>query len=73
MKKSVAVLPGDGLGPEVTEAAVKVLQVIGRRFNHTFDIGYGLIGGAAVDEHNTPFPKETIELCQTVMRFFLGQ
>ena len=41
MKKRVAVLPGDGIGPEVTEAAVKVLQVIGRRFNHTFDIEYG--------------------------------
>ncbi|MBO1913968.1 3-isopropylmalate dehydrogenase, partial [Microvirga sp. 3-52] len=65
MKKRVAVLPGDGIGPEVTEAAVKVLQVIGRRFNHTFEIGYGLIGGAAVDEHNNPFPNETIELCQT--------
>ena len=72
MKKSVAVLPGDGIGPEVTEAAVKVLQVIGRRFNHTFDIGYGLIGGAAVDEHNTPFPKETIELCQTSDAVLLG-
>ncbi len=64
MKKRVAVLPGDGIGPEVTEAAVKVLQVIGRRFKHTFEFGYGFIGGAAVDEHNTPFPNETIELCQ---------
>ena len=72
MKKRVAVLPGDGIGPEVTEAAVKVLQVIGRRFNHTFEFGYGLIGGAAVDEHNTPFPKETIELCQTSDAVLLG-
>jgi 3-isopropylmalate dehydrogenase len=72
MKKRVAVLPGDGIGPEVTEAAVKVLQVIGRRFNHTFEIGYGLIGGAAVDEHNTPFPNETIELCQTSDAVLLG-
>ncbi|QUW21044.1 3-isopropylmalate dehydrogenase [Sporosarcina sp. Marseille-Q4063] len=72
MKKRVAVLPGDGIGPEVTEAAVKVLQVIGRRFNHTFEIGYGLIGGAAVDEHNTPFPNETIELCQASDAVLLG-
>ncbi|MBO1911278.1 3-isopropylmalate dehydrogenase, partial [Microvirga sp. 3-52] len=72
MKKRVAVLPGDGIGPEVTEAAVKVLQVIGRRFNHTFEIGYGLIGGAAVDEHNNPFPNETIELCQTSDAVLLG-
>lgn len=72
MKKRVAVLPGDGIGPEVTEAAVKVLQVIGRRFNHTFEFGYGLIGGAAVDEHNSPLPKETIELCQTSDAVLLG-
>ena len=72
MKKRVAVLPGDGIGPEVTEAAVKVLQVIGRRFNHTFEFGYGLIGGAAVDEHNSPLPNETIELCETSHAILLG-
>ena len=42
MEKKVAVLPGDGIGPEVTEAAVKVLEVIARRFNHTFHIEYGI-------------------------------
>ena len=72
MKKRIAVLPGDGIGPEVTEAAVKVLQVIGRRFEHTFDVEYGLIGGAAVDQHNSPLPNETIELCQTSDAVLLG-
>ena len=72
MKKRIAVLPGDGIGPEVTEAAVKVLQVIGRRFNHTFDVEYGSIGGAAVDKYNTPLPDETIELCQTSDAVLLG-
>ena len=50
MEKRVAVLPGDGVGPEVTAAAVKVLQVIARRFNHTFHITHGLIGGDAIDQ-----------------------
>ena len=60
MKKTIAVLPGDGIGPEVTTAAVKVLQVIARRFNHTFDVSYGLIGGAAIDEQNNPLPKKQL-------------
>ena len=41
MEKKITVLPGDGIGPEVTEAAVKVLEVIARRFNHTFNLEYG--------------------------------
>ena len=51
MEKRVAVLPGDGVGPEVTAAAVKVLQVIARRFKHTFHITHGLIGGDAIDQY----------------------
>lgn len=72
MKKRIAVLPGDGIGPEVTTAAVKVLQVIARRFNHTFEFAYGLIGGAAIDEHNMPLPKETIEICEASDAILLG-
>ncbi len=72
MRKRVAVLPGDGIGPEVTEAAVKVLKVIERRFKHTFDIEYGAIGGAAIDKHNNPLPDETIELCQGSDAILLG-
>lgn len=72
MKKKVAVLPGDGIGQEVTDAAVKVLQVIGRRFNHTFDVEYGSIGGAAVDKFNHPLPQETIDLCKSSDAILLG-
>lgn len=72
MKKRIAVLPGDGIGPEVTTAAVKVLQVIARRFNHTFEFAYGSIGGAAIDEHNMPLPKETIEICEASDAILLG-
>ena len=49
MEKTITVLPGDGIGPEVTEAAVKVLQTIAKRYNHTFNLQYALIGGAAID------------------------
>jgi len=72
MKKKIAVLPGDGIGPEVTEAAVKVLETIARRFNHTFEIEYGSIGGTAIDNYNSPLPRETIELCEKSDAVLLG-
>lgn len=72
MKKKIAVLPGDGIGPEVTAAAVKVLEVIAKRFNHSFEIEYGAIGGNAIDDHNTPLPSETVELCEKSDAVLLG-
>ena len=62
MRFSIAVLPGDGVGPEVTGEAVKVLEAVGRRFGHTFDLGYGSVGGGAIDETGTPLPEDTVEL-----------
>ena len=72
MEKRVAVLQGDGIGPEVTSAAVRVLEVVARRFNHTFHFNYGSIGGAAIDAFNNPLPKETIELCESSDAVLLG-
>ena len=72
MEKRVAVLPGDGVGKEVTEAAVKVLQVIARRFNHTFHFTHGLIGGDAIDKCGKPFPEETVTLCEASDAVLLG-
>ncbi|WP_342513099.1 3-isopropylmalate dehydrogenase [Sporosarcina sp. FSL K6-1522] len=72
MEKRVAVLPGDGIGPEVTAAAVKVLETIGRRFNHTFHIEYGSIGGIAIDKYKNPLPDETIKLCEESDAVLLG-
>src|SRR5690606_16330757 len=62
----------DGIGPEVMAEAVRVLEVIGRRFNHTFHTEFGLIGGAAIDEKNNPLPEETIELCESSDAILLG-
>ncbi|HEY4567565.1 3-isopropylmalate dehydrogenase [Planococcaceae bacterium Storch 2/2-2] len=72
MEKRVAVLPGDGIGPEVTEAAVEVLRAVGERFNHTFHFENGLIGGAAIDAGKEPLPQETIDLCEASDAVLLG-
>jgi 3-isopropylmalate dehydrogenase len=72
MKKKIAVLPGDGIGKEVTAEAVKVLGVIAERFNHTFSFDYGLIGAAAIDQGGVPLPDETLTLCKNADAILLG-
>lgn len=72
MEKRIAVLPGDGIGPEVISSAVKVLEVIARRFHHSFEFVHGSIGGAAVDAFGTPLPDETIALCEKSDAVLLG-
>ncbi len=64
MELKVAVLPGDGIGPEVIGEAVKVMNAVGRRFGHSFDVERGRVGGNAIDDFGTPLPDETIELCE---------
>src|SRR6266568_3729480 len=64
MKKTIAVLPGDGVGPEVTEQAVKILKTIANNFGHTFIFKEGLVGGVAIDRTGNPLPEETIMLCE---------
>jgi len=68
----IAVLPGDGIGKEVTSGAVDVLKAVGIRFGHEFAFEYGLIGGAAIDEAGTPLPEETLRLCQQSDAVLLG-
>ncbi len=63
MKKHIAVLPGDGVGPEVAAEGVNVLKKTAARFNHEFTFEEGLIGGVAIDKVGDPFPKETEQLC----------
>ncbi|MBA4537475.1 3-isopropylmalate dehydrogenase [Bacillus aquiflavi] len=72
MKKRIAVLPGDGIGKEVTKGAVEVLQAIGERFGHQFSFVYGKIGGEAVNTEGTPLPDETIDLCKGSDAVLLG-
>src|SRR5258706_8044614 len=63
MKKTIAVLPGDGVGPEITKQSVKLLQKIAKKFNHELTFKEGLIGAIAIDKTGNPFPKETLQLC----------
>lgn len=72
MKKKIAVLPGDGIGKEVTKGAIEVLQAVGERFGHQFYFTFGHIGGTAVDETGTPLPEETLELCKESDAVLLG-
>ena len=72
MEKKITVLPGDGIGPEVVAAAIRVLQVIGKRYNHDFQLAYAAIGGAAIDQFNNPLPEVTIEMCKESDAILLG-
>lgn len=60
----IAVLPGDGIGPEVIREAVKVMNAVGDRFAHTFTTTEAPIGAAAIDATGDPFPAETASLCK---------
>lgn len=63
MKKQIALLPGDGVGPEITEAAVTILHKIAEQFGHEFTFTKALVGAIAIDETGNPFPDETKKLC----------
>ena len=64
MNLKIAVLPGDGIGPEVTEQAVKVLNAIAINFNHKFSYTYADVGAIAIDNHNDPLPETTLQICK---------
>ncbi len=63
MKKKIAVIEGDGIGPEVTKQAIRVLDAIAASFNHEFEYSYNLMGADAIDKTGNPLPDETIETC----------
>ncbi|MGM9923575.1 MAG: 3-isopropylmalate dehydrogenase [Bacillus sp. (in: firmicutes)] len=72
MNKVITVLPGDGIGKEITKGAVEVLEAVAERYGHSFQFEYGLIGGAAIDEAGTPLPDETLEKCRRSDAILLG-
>jgi 3-isopropylmalate dehydrogenase len=72
VKATIAVLPGDGIGPEVTAEAVRCLERVARKFGHRFELPSALIGGAAIDATNDPLPPATIALCQSADAVLLG-
>ncbi|MFC0557840.1 3-isopropylmalate dehydrogenase [Halalkalibacter alkalisediminis] len=72
MKKRIAILPGDGIGPEVCESATQVLTEIGRLYNHEFEFVYGDLGGVAIDKTGSPLPEETLSICKQSDAVLLG-
>src|SRR5450755_1147937 len=62
MQLNVLILPGDGIGAEVTREAVKVLQQVAHKFKHQLSLKQGLLGGVAIHKTGTPLPQETIDL-----------
>ena len=68
----ITVLPGDGVGPEVTAEAVKVLGAVAARFGHEFHFDEGLIGGCAMDVAGRSLPEATLELCRYADAVLLG-
>lgn len=72
MKLNIAVLPGDGIGPEVTAQAVKVLKAIAMEFNHVFTFEKALVGACAIDKMGSPLPEETISICENADAILFG-
>src|SRR4051812_5018158 len=63
MNRKIAIILGDGIGPEVTQQSIKILDAIGQQFGHEFQYSYGLMGADAIDKTGNPLPDETIEAC----------
>ena len=72
MQFNLAVLPGDGVGPEVAAEAIKVLQAVGKKFKHSFNLHYGLIGGVAIDETGSALPEDVLKICKKCDAVLLG-
>ncbi len=64
MHFKIAVLPGDGIGPEISVQGVDVMSAICKKFGHTVDYEYGVVGAVAIDHVGNPFPPETLQLCK---------
>ncbi len=72
MRAEIVVLPGDGIGPEVTNAAIAVLDAVGRRYGHVFHFDTRLIGGAAIDAEGAPLSDATLDACRNADAILLG-
>jgi len=72
MEAKIVVLPGDGIGPEITAVAVKVLEAVATKFGHSFSFEEQHIGGIAIDKTGTPLPDETLSACKSAAAVLLG-
>lgn len=72
MEKTITILHGDGIGPEVINQAVKIIKATCQRFNHNFQFQYGSIGASSIDSFGVPLTDETIKLCKSSDAVLLG-
>jgi 3-isopropylmalate dehydrogenase len=72
MKARICVLPGDGIGPEVTAEATRVLTKVGERYGHTFELREALMGGIAIDKTGAALPDETLAIAKECDAVLLG-
>ncbi len=72
MRFNIAILPGDGVGPEVAAEGVKVLEAVGARFGHFFELDYCPIGGVAIDQFGVALPEETLRKCEKSDAVLMG-
>jgi 3-isopropylmalate dehydrogenase len=72
MKLNIAVLAGDGIGPEVTNEAIKILKAVALRFSHDFTFAHALLGACAIDKYNEPLPQNTLDICKQADAVLLG-
>ena len=72
MEANIVVLPGDGIGPEVTTEASRVLDTIAAKYGHTFHYTEHLMGGCSIDQYGTALSDATLEACQQSDAVLLG-
>ena len=68
----IAVIQGDGIGPEVTQEAVNILKTVGKKYDHCFTFAYALAGGCAIDAQGECLPQETLSICKKADSVLLG-
>jgi len=72
MNLNIAVLPGDGIGPEITSQAVKILNAIAQKFQHNFTFTNALVGASAIEKTGKPLPDETLQICKNADAILFG-
>ncbi len=72
MNYKITVLPGDGIGPDIITEALKVLELIGEKYGHSFSFAEADLGGIAIDRHGEPLPQVTVDTCKSSDAVLLG-
>jgi 3-isopropylmalate dehydrogenase len=72
MNKNITVIKGDGIGPEIVDEAIKVLDAVAKKYNHTFNYTNILMGGCSIDEYGVPLTDEAIEIAKSGDAVLLG-